>query len=40
MHSTLALAFEEEFARSADYLRLGVPRRLGTWVGGDRDGKT
>lgn len=38
VHATLALAFEEEFARSADAFRLAVPLRWGSWVGGDRDG--
>ncbi|MEO8909415.1 MAG: phosphoenolpyruvate carboxylase [Gemmatimonadaceae bacterium] len=38
VHSGLALAFEEEFSRSADSFRLAVPLRWGSWVGGDRDG--
>src|SRR2546423_6428655 len=38
MHTTLALAFEEEFARSADSFRLAVPLPFGPLVGRDRDG--
>jgi phosphoenolpyruvate carboxylase len=38
VHSALAVAFEEEFSRSADAFRLSVPLRWGSWVGGDRDG--
>src|ERR1700716_2005103 len=38
VHSALAIAFEEEFSRSADAFRVSVPLRWGSWVGGDRDG--
>ena len=34
----LVRAFEAEFASSIDTLRLATPVRLGSWVGGDRDG--
>ncbi|HEY0970961.1 MAG TPA: phosphoenolpyruvate carboxylase [Gemmatimonadales bacterium] len=41
-HEALVRAFEEEYGEldgeRADALRLGVPLRLGNWVGGDRDG--
>jgi phosphoenolpyruvate carboxylase len=37
-HDTLVRAFEEEFATDAEALRLSPPVRIGTWVGGDRDG--
>ncbi|NUQ19532.1 MAG: phosphoenolpyruvate carboxylase, partial [Gemmatimonadaceae bacterium] len=38
-HDALVRAFESEFSRQADELRLTVPIRFGSWVGGDRDGK-
>ena len=37
-HDALVRAFESEFSREADELRLTVPIRFGSWVGGDRDG--
>ncbi|MGZ8457620.1 MAG: phosphoenolpyruvate carboxylase [Gemmatirosa sp.] len=37
-HDTLVRAFEEEFDTTAEALRLSSPVRIGTWVGGDRDG--
>ena len=37
-HSALVRAFEEEFGATRDNLRLRSAIRLGTWVGGDRDG--
>src|SRR5688572_8472665 len=37
-HSALVRAFEDEFGATRDDLRLCSAIRLGTWVGGDRDG--
>jgi phosphoenolpyruvate carboxylase len=37
-HGALVRAFEDEFDARRDDLRTGSTIRLGTWVGGDRDG--
>ena len=37
-HDALVRAFESEYETPAGDLRLGVPLRIGNWVGGDRDG--
>ncbi len=36
--AALVRAFELEFETSAESLAVGVPLRIGNWVGGDRDG--
>lgn len=37
-HGALVRAFRDEYGIAAETLRLGVPLRIGSWVGGDRDG--
>jgi phosphoenolpyruvate carboxylase len=37
-HDTVVRAYEEEFGRADETLRLTAPIRFGSWVGGDRDG--
>lgn len=37
-HDALVRAFEAEFGAAGDAMRLEQPLRLGSWVGGDRDG--
>jgi len=37
-HDSLARAFAAEFGRLPESLQLSTPLRIGSWVGGDRDG--